>query len=78
MLHSQPGMIPSFPVPLEGEVNGPHPGLWGRELHPAVSAIPETTWMEPQPDATPIQGILGQRIALGKYKHAQFHDKGKQ
>lgn len=49
----------AFPSPLERKINRPHPGLWGRELHPAVSAISETTWMEPQPDATPIQGISG-------------------
>lgn len=38
----------------------------------------KTTWMEPQPSATLIQGIFGQRLALGRYKHAQLHDKGKQ
>lgn len=43
----------AVPSPLEREVNRPHPELWGRELHPAVSAIPDTIWMEPQPDATP-------------------------
>lgn len=57
-------------------INGPYPGVWGRELYPAMSAIPETTWIEPQPDASPIQGSFGQRLALGKYKHAQLHGKG--
>lgn len=69
-------MILPFPVHWRG-VNRPHPGLWGRELHPAVSAVTETTWIEPQPDATPMQGISGQTTALGRYKHAQLHGKDK-
>lgn len=42
----------AFPSPLEREVNSPHPKLCGRELYPAMSAIPETTWIESQSYAT--------------------------
>lgn len=76
MLHSQPGMI--LPFPVHWKVNRPHPGLQGTELHPAMSAIPETTSMGPQPDATPMQSISGQTTALGRYKHGQLHAQDKQ
>lgn len=61
--------------PSTGKLIGHTLGFGGeRELHPALSAIPETG-MEPQSDATPTQSISTQTTDLGRYKHAQLHYK---